>query len=318
MKKTILAIAAILAAVLLASAAAETAAVKDTWQAYTLRNRILGEELSFYLPEGEWSISNLTVSANTSCYFIADGASVRINFLAVAKDKNEPGDRMNEKQFTVEEEGKTLLSAGEHPAYLTEDKKIVIHLGDLPMAPDAYYIQAVIEPEDDGKGDAYLNEIREAILAAPSVSAFDTGFPADRLVNDGGTMFYPQEIAFRGAVIPLTQTIMRDACLHVSGLYEDENGGQFSFYTTSEISSQKSFERTLAKNEYSEKAYGSFRAAEKRSYRSLYAEVWMGDCGYKYCCSYANADESDANYEIASDLLQALAASGEHRALPQE
>ncbi len=317
MKKIMLLFAAVLA-IMLSSAMAEAAAPKDTWQPVTLRNRILGADFTFYLPEGEWTVSNLTLSANTSCYFNTDGASVGVHFLAVSKDKRKAGDRLTEQEFTTEEEGRTLLKAGDHPAYLTEDNIIVIHLGDLPMDPDTYFLQAVIDPDDTGKGDAYLNEIREAVLALPSVALFDSGFPADKLINDGGTMYYPQEIDFQGTAIPLTQTIMRDSCLHVNGAYEDENGTQFSFYTTSAISSQKSFERTLAKDEYAEKAYGSFQAAEKRSYRTLYVEVWMGDYGYKYCCSYTNADESDAHYETASALVQALAQSGEYHALPEE
>ena len=317
MKKSILLLTAALA-IMLSSALAEAAAPKDTWQPLTLRNRILGADLTFYLPEGEWTVSNLTVSANTSCYFNTDGASVGIHFLAVAKDKRAPGDRLNEQQFTTEAEGRTLLNAGDHPAYLTESNAIVIHLGDLPLDPDTYFMQAVIDPQDNGKGEDYLNEMRDAILAMPSIALFDAGFPADQLVNDNGTMYYPQEIEFHGTAIPLKQTIMNDSCLHVNGAYEDENGTKFSFYTTSALSSQKSFERTLAKDDYSEKAYGSFQAAEKRSYRTLYAEVWMGDYGYKYCCSYTNAEESDANYELASALVQALAESGEYHALPEE
>ncbi len=316
MKKILVVMAAVLV-LTLAFAAAEAAEVRDTWQAYTLRNRILGADFSFYLPEGEWSTSNMNISACTNCYFNTDGASVQIYFLAVAKDKWEPGDRLNEEEFSVAEEGCTLVTAGDRPAFIMEDGQVVIHLGDLPMDPDTYYLRAVIDPEDDGKGEEYLKEIRDAVLAGPSVSPFDTGFPADRLVNDEGTMFYPGQITFNGKEIPLTQTIMNDSCLHVSGVYEDENGVQFTFYTSSSVS-QKSFERTLTKDDYSEKTYGAFQAAEKRSYGTLYAQVWMGDYGFKYNCSYKNGEQTDANYEIAAALITALAESGEYRALPAE
>ena len=143
------------------------------------------------------------------------------------------------------------------------------------------------------------------------------GFPADKLVDDGGTMFYPMQITFNGKEIPLTHTIMNDSCLHVSGVYEDENGAQFTFYTTSAVS-KKTVERGIEKGDYTEKAYGTYLAGEKRSYGTLYAQVWMGEYGFKYVCSYKNADESDANYETASALIQALMASGEYHELPAE
>ena len=53
MKKIMLLFAAVLA-IMLSSAMAEAAAPKDTWQPVTLRNRILGADFTFYLPEGEW------------------------------------------------------------------------------------------------------------------------------------------------------------------------------------------------------------------------------------------------------------------------
>ncbi len=315
--KKILVVIAVLLVLMLSFAIAEAAEVKDTWQVYTLRNRILGEDFSFYLPEGEWSISNLNISACTNCYFNTDGASIHVYLLGMAKDKREPGDRLYEEKFSVADEGCTLVTAGDRPAYLTEDGQIVIHLGDLPLDPDTYYLRAVIDPEDEGKGEEYLNEIRDAVLAGPFATAFDTGFPADKLVDDGGTMFYPMQITFNGKEIPLTHTIMNDSCLHVSGVYEDENGAQFTFYTTSAVS-KKTVERGIEKGDYTEKAYGTYLAGEKRSYGTLYAQVWMGEYGFKYVCSYKNADESDANYETASALIQALMASGEYHELPAE
>lgn len=301
----------------LAPQARAEAEIKEGWQLCTLRNRILGVDFSFYLPEGEWEISNLNVSASTNCYFLTEGASVRVYFLAVAKDQFDPGDRLNESIFTTEEEGRTLLMAGEHPAYREEDYA-VIHLGDLPMDPDTYFLQAVLTPEDEGNGEAYLAEMFESILAAPAVTPFETGFPADKLVDDSGSMFYPDHITYNGVDIPLKQVILRDACLHVQGEYEDANGVVYTFYTASKISRQSSFEKTLADSKYTAATYGAFQAAEKRSYRDLYASVWMGEYGFKYQGKYQNADESDANYEIVSALIQALAASGEFRPLPEE
>lgn len=297
-------------------AAADEVEIDGSWQLCTLRNRILGVDLSFYLPEGEWSISNLTVSANTSCYFIADGASVRVNFLAVAKDLREAGDRLSESVFTTEAEGRQLTMAGEHPAYI-EDGNLVIHLGDLPMAPDVYFLQAVLTPEDDGNGQAYVDEMFKAIAAAPRLEAFDTGFPADRLVDDSGTMFYPEKITYNGTDILLEQSILLDASMHVQGIYVADDGTTYTVITSYMISRASSFEKTLNDTNYKEVAYGEYRAAEKWSYRTLYVSVWMGDHGCKFQCKY-DGDETDAKYEIASGLIQALAASGEYRPLPEE
>lgn len=300
----------------LAPQARAEAEIKKTWQLCTVQNRILGEEFSFYLPEGEWSVSNLTRSACTACYFMAEGASVQVHFLAVTKDQFHPGDRLYEAVFTTEAEGRQLLTAGEHLAY-REENTLVIHLGDLPMEPETYYLQAVLTPEDDGKGEAYFNEMFEAILAAPAVVPLETGFPEDKLVDDSGTLFYPDHITYNGVDIPLKQVILRDACLHVQGEYEDETGALFTFYTSNIISRQSSFERNLADSQYTAASYGAFQAAEKRSYRTLYVSVWMGEYGCKFQAKYTG-DETDANYEVASALVQALVASGEYRPLPEE
>lgn len=317
---------------------AQAVAIKDSWQAYTIHNPVLGYQLSFYLPEAEWDIINLnrgSVSANTCYNFSTDDIEVRVYLQARAKDIWKEGDGASLKKFAGEESDLTAMDTGNgYPAAVREGDPydlFYVNMGDLEGHEAQYFLQVHYSVEKLGD-DTLASEVEEALLASPEVAAFDANLPAGQLTDNTLTLYFPDTVSAMGEEIALSKELAGgEAVSRVQGVYEAADGVVYTFYTdgtrSGDIDSHVS-------RDYADKMYGSFRCAEKAktssyshtggaanygSFTKLEAVIETENGLYCYQCDIVGVEEpTESHYETAAQLITALAESAEYHTLDPE
>ena len=316
------------------------ATIKETWQEFTIVNPVLGSQLTFYLPEAEWSVGRkigAVVTADTGYQFKIDGElQAEVHLQAYSYDTYKEGDRAAEAMFAEESQyTKPLTTGNGFPAAVREgdsNDQYYVNMGDLAGA-DGYYLQVYynIKKNDD---EALYAEIVEALLASPVVADFDAGLPGDRISDDSETLYFPASVSVNGTDIALSAVLAgKTAVKRVQGVYEAD-GVTYTFYTGGIV--RGDFDAWIARNR-TEATYGALRAAEERkdvsshsftggaasagSYAQMDAVVEMEDGAlfYNFFCDIAGVEEvTDSHYETASQLLAALVESAEYHEVAEE